>query len=61
MVFSDPAAVGAFFSGVAAAITAVISSRVAHKRAEKACQQRIKEVRAAIHEGYEMKEHEEHE
>jgi hypothetical protein len=52
----DPAALGAFFSGVGAVISAVVSLRIAQKRAKKECEERIAEIRAAIHEGYELRE-----
>ena len=54
MGFADPAAVGAFLSGAGAAISAVISFRLARKRAAEDCQKRIEEVKQAMHEGFEM-------
>jgi len=55
----DPSELGAFLSGAAAIVSAFLGSRIARKRAEADCKERIKEVREAIHEGYEMKEDEE--
>jgi len=52
----SPEAIGAFLSGAAAVISAVVSSRVARKRAAEDCERRIHEIIAAIHEGYEMRE-----
>jgi len=51
----DPSELGAFLSGAAAIISAFLGSRIARKRAEADCEQRIKEIREALHEGYEMK------
>jgi len=51
----DLSELGAFLSGAAAIVTAIISSRITRTRANEDCQQRIKEITAAIHEGYEMK------
>jgi hypothetical protein len=52
----DLAAVGAFFSGVGAVLSALVSLRIARKRAEERCAQRIEEIRAAIHEGYRLRD-----
>jgi hypothetical protein len=52
----DPAALGAFFSGIGAVLSALISIRVVQKRCEKQCNERIAEIRKAIHEGFEMRE-----
>jgi len=51
----DASEIGAFFSGAAAIISAVVGSKVARRRAKADCEQRIKEITAAIHEGYGMK------
>jgi len=51
----DPSELGAFLSGAAAIISAVIGSKIARRRAKADCEQRIKEVVKAIHEGYEMR------
>jgi len=51
----DPALVGAFLSGVAAVLSALVSLRYSRKRAERECDRRIEEVRRSIHEGYEMR------
>ena len=52
----DPAALGAFFSGVGAVISAIVGLRVVERRMRRDCEQRIAEIRAAIHEGFELKE-----
>ena len=46
---------GAFLSGAAAVISAIVSLHLARKRAEAECVKRIEEVKKAIHEGYEMR------
>jgi len=46
---------GAFLSGAAAIISAIVGSHIARRRAEEACERRIKEVIQAIHEGYELR------
>jgi hypothetical protein len=51
----DPAALGAFFSGAAAVISAYVSLRIARKRAEAECDKRIAEIKAAFREGYELR------
>jgi hypothetical protein len=51
----DLAALGAFFSGVGAVISALISVRLVQKRMKKECTERVEEIKKAIHEGYEMK------
>jgi hypothetical protein len=48
----------AFLSGVGAVLSAIISLNLARRRYEKECEERIAEVREAIHEGFEMGEHE---
>jgi len=52
----DPSEIGAFLSGAAAIISAVIGSKVARRRSKADCEQRIKEITAAIHEGYRMRQ-----
>lgn len=47
--------VGAFLSGVGAVLSSIYAIRAARRRAERECDRRIEEVRAAIHEGYEMR------
>ena len=54
-IAASPEAIGAFLSGAAAIISALLGSRIARKRAEADCRERIEEVKAAIHEGYEMR------
>jgi hypothetical protein len=51
----DPVAIGAFLSGVGAVISAIVSLRIVQKRARQECEERIAEVRAAIREGYELR------
>ena len=51
----DFAALGAFLSGAGAVLSAIVSIRLMRKRMEKDCARRIEEIRAAIHEGYEMR------
>jgi hypothetical protein len=46
----------AFLSGAAAVLSAFVSLRIARKRAEEDCRQRIELVRAAIREGFELRE-----
>jgi hypothetical protein len=46
--------IGAFLSGAAAVISSIWALRSLRKRQEKACLERIEEVRRSIHEGYEM-------
>ena len=46
--------IGAFLSGVSAVISSIWALRSLRKRQEKACLERIEEVRRSIHEGYEM-------
>jgi len=46
--------VAAFLSGMGAVISAVVSLRVARRRAEKDCRERIDEVREAIAEGFKL-------
>jgi hypothetical protein len=48
-------ALGAFLSGVAAVLSALVGHRIARRRCLEDCERRIEEVRAAIHEGYEMR------
>jgi len=38
-------------------LSAALSRHLARKRAERECAQRIAEVRAAIHEGYDLGHH----
>lgn len=47
--------VGAFLSGAAAVISAMLALRRTRRRAEEDCQQRIKQVREAIREGFDMR------
>jgi hypothetical protein len=49
-------ALGAFLSGVAACLSALVGHRIARRRCLEDCERRLAEVRAAIHEGYEMRE-----
>jgi hypothetical protein len=49
-------ALGAFLSGVAAVLSALVGHRIARRRCLEDCERRIREVREAIHEGYEMRE-----
>jgi hypothetical protein len=50
----DLAALGAFLSGAAAVISAIVSLRIARKRAEADCARRLEEVKNAMREGWEM-------
>jgi len=50
----SPEAIAAFVSGVAAVMSALVSLHLERKRAEKACLERIKEIRESLKEGYEM-------
>jgi hypothetical protein len=52
----DISHVGAFLSGVAAVVTAIASSRMARKRYQEECNQRIKDIRASFREGFKMGE-----
>jgi len=52
----DLSEIGAFLSGGAAIISAVIGSKIARRRAKADCEQRIEEVKKAMHEGFEMHE-----
>jgi len=54
----DPSEIGAFLSGIAAVISAIIGSKVARRRAKSDCEQRIEEVKRAMHEGFHMKDEE---
>jgi hypothetical protein len=44
----DPAALGAFFSGAAAVISALISLRVVRKRCEEDCEKRMDALREGL-------------
>jgi len=50
----DPSEIGAFFSGAAAIISAVVGSKVARRRAKADCEERIREIKQAMHEGYDL-------
>jgi hypothetical protein len=50
------AALGAFLSGAGSVIGAAITISHLRKRMRKDCEQRIAEIRAAIHEGVEIGE-----
>jgi hypothetical protein len=55
----DPALIGAFLSGAAAVISALVSLRITRKRAKADCDQRVEEVKRTLLEGIELglKEH----
>jgi len=46
----DPAAVGAFLSGVASVITASFYVRAARKRADEECRKRLEAFKEGLHE-----------
>jgi len=46
--------IGAFLSGIAAVTSSIWALRALRKRQEKACLERIEEVRRSIREGFEM-------
>jgi len=52
----DAGAVGAFLSGAGAVLSSLLAIRIMRKRMEKNCQQRIEEIKHAIHEGYRMRD-----
>jgi hypothetical protein len=54
----DASHIGAFLSGIAAVLSSMYALRTARRRAEQDCERRIQEVRAAIREGYELRDHE---
>jgi hypothetical protein len=54
----DLSEVGAFLSGAGAVVSSIYALRAMRRRAERNCDKRIEEVKKAIHEGYEMREHE---
>jgi hypothetical protein len=47
-------ALGAFLSGAAAVISAIISLRVTRKRMKHDCDERVEEVKATLLEGIEL-------
>ena len=57
MSATDPAAVGAFLSGVGAVLGSFFTLRHLRKRGEEECNKRIAEIKQAIHEGVEIGEH----
>lgn len=57
----DPTAAGAFLSGGAAVISALLSSRLARRRALEDCERRISEIRQALDHGVEIGERHHHE
>jgi len=50
----DPVAVGAFLSGAAAVISAGASLRLMHRWEQENCERRIRELREALREGFDM-------
>ena len=54
----DLTRIGAFLSGVGAVLSSIYALRAMRRRMEQQCRDRIEEVRKAIHEGYEMRDHE---
>jgi hypothetical protein len=50
----DPDVIAAFFSGIAAVLSAYVSLRLSRRRFERECAQRIEEVRRALREGFEL-------
>jgi hypothetical protein len=50
----DAAALGAFLSGAAAVISALLSLRMTRKRMKADCDERIEEVKKALREGLEL-------
>jgi hypothetical protein len=50
----DPAVIGAFLSGAAAVISALVSLRITRKRAKADCDQRVEEVKRTLREGIEL-------
>ena len=46
--------VGAFLSGIAAVLSAVVSLHLERRRSERDCARRIDELRQATREGYDM-------
>jgi hypothetical protein len=52
----DLAALGAFLSGIGAVLGAGATVYPLRRKCEQDCNRRIQEIRAAIHEGYEMKD-----
>jgi len=48
------AAIGAFLSGIGAAISAVLGMRVQRKRSQEDCDKQLEEFKAGLHEGLEL-------
>jgi hypothetical protein len=45
----------AFLSGAAAIVSAFVSLRLTQKRAKRECDERVAEIKAAFHEGFDMR------
>jgi hypothetical protein len=50
----DPAALGAFFSGVGAVLSGIVSLRLVQKRDRKECDKRVADLHDAWREGIEI-------
>jgi hypothetical protein len=50
----DPAVIGAFLSGAAAVISALVSLRITRRRAQEDCDRRVAEVKRTLLEGIEL-------
>lgn len=50
----DLAALGAFLSGAAAIVSAIVTLRIVQKRDKADCAQRVEEVKQALREGVEL-------
>lgn len=48
----------AFLSGIGAVLSSIYALRRVRAKAERDCQQRIEEIKAAFHEGFEMRSEE---
>lgn len=52
----DPAVIAAFLSGVTAVLSSLLALWLTRRKADRDCQQRIDDIKRAIHEGFEMKD-----
>ena len=54
----DWAHIGAFLSGAGAVLSSIYALRSMRRRMEQRCNERVKEVTKAIHEGYHLRDEE---
>jgi hypothetical protein len=50
----DPDVIAAFFSGATGLVSVLLSLHITRRRAKKACEERIKEVRDVMREGVKL-------